>query len=235
VARRSPADVYDALRQSILTGELPPLSRLKEQELAARFGLSRTPVREALARLEMEGLVRRSPSRGAVVCPVEVDEVDEIYQIRAALEALVAQRACERVTDAEIQGMNAELTAAQDYMGAGDIDGMMRHTVRFHFLLNASSGSPRLISMLRSLEERLAIFRQKGLRHPGRAEGAMRQHWDLLEALRRRDQAEMRRLVEEHAEDGRQTSIKSYLEESRERRMAGQFASHISPPAGWSA
>jgi DNA-binding GntR family transcriptional regulator len=222
VARRSLADVYDALRNKILTGELPPLSRLKEQEVAAQFSLSRTPVREALARLEMEGLIRRSPGRSAVVCPVEMDEVDEIYQIRAALETLVAQRACERATDDEIQAMACELTLAQSHLEAGDIDNLRVHTVRFHHMLNASSRSPRLIAMLRSLEERLVSFRQKGLRYPGRGESAMRQHWAILEGLRRRDEAEMRRWVEEHAEVGRQTAIKTHLEEGRERRMAEQ-------------
>lgn len=223
MARRSPADVYDTLRHKILTGELPPLSRLKEQEVAAQFSLSRTPIREALARLEMEGLISRAPGRGAVVCPVEMDEVDEIYEIRAALESLVAKRACERATNAEIEEMAAELAVAQGFLEAGDIGSMMTHTVRFHALLNRSSRSPRLITMLRSLEERLVSFRRKGLRHPGRAESAMRQHWGIFGGLRSRDYEEMRRWVEEHAEVGRQTAIKTHLEESRERRMAEQM------------
>ena len=231
MARKSPTDVYDSLRNRILNGELPPLSRLKEQEVAVQFNLSRTPIREALARLEMEGLIRRTPGRGAVVCPVEMDEVDEIYQIRAVLESLVATRACELATDIEIQRMAAEVTQAQNCLEEGNIDGMRMHTVHFHSLLNASSRSPRLISMLRSLEERLVSFRQKGLRYPGRAESAMRQHWGILESLRKRDQEEMRRWVEEHAEVGRQTAIKTHLEEGRDRRMAEQLGDQVPPRA----
>lgn len=223
--------VYDTLRSKILSGELPPLSRLKEQEIAAQFNVSRTPVREALARLEMEGLVFRTPRRGAVVCPVEMDEVDEIYQIRAALESLVAKRACERATEAEIQEMARALERAESFRMAGDYDNLQKNTVLFHTLLNASSRSPRLISMLRTLEDRLVSFRTKGLRYPGRADSAMRQHWGILEALRRRDPVEMCRWVEEHAEVGRATAIKTHLEEGRDRRMVGQSTAGVAPAA----
>jgi len=212
-------DAYEFLRGSILSGEMPPLSRVKEQEVAAQLHLSRTPVREALARLEMEGLVRRGPGRGAVVCPVELDEVDEIYELRAALESLVAKRACERATDAEIDEMAAALRRGQACLDAGELDGIATHTVHFHALLNRSSRSPRLIALLRPLEDRLFSFRFKGMRYPGRAQSAMRQHWGILEGLRRRDVGEMCRWIEAHAEEGRAVAIKTHLEEGRSRRM----------------
>lgn len=212
-------DAYEFLRNMILSGELPPLSRIKEQEVAARLDVSRTPVREALARLEMEGLISRNPRKGAIVCRVELDEVDEIYEIRAALETLVARRACQRATEDEIEEMSRALVQAQRCKEVGDIDNMMKNTVRFHSLLNRSSRSPRLIALLRSLEDRLVGFRQEGLRYPGRADSAMRQHWGILDALRRRDFAEMSRWIEEHAEVGRAVAVKTHLEEGRRRRM----------------
>src|SRR5512146_2012773 len=109
MSSRLPSGVYEHLHRRILSGELPPHSRIKEEEIALLLGISRTPVREALARLEMEGLIKRAPRKGAVVCQVELDEVDEIYQIRDALETLVAIRACERATDAEIVEMRLAL------------------------------------------------------------------------------------------------------------------------------
>ena len=220
--RQRRADVYDFLRSRIISGELAPLSRIKEQEVAAQLDISRTPVREALARLEMEGLVRRAPRRGATVSPVELDEVDEIYEIRAALEKLVARRACERATDAEIEEMTRALQRAQSCLEAGDIDRLIENTMHFHTLLNHSSRSPRLIALLRTLEDRLVSFRNKGLRYPGRAESAMRQHWGILEALRRKDLPDMCRWIDEHAEVGRVTAIKTHLEEGRNRRMNHQ-------------
>ncbi len=212
--------VYEYLRGRILSGELPPLSQVKEQEVAAQLGLSRTPVREALARLEIEGLIRRGPGRSAIVCPVELDEVDEIYELRAALESLVARRACERATEAEIEEMAATLWRGQERLEAGDLDNITLHTVRFHALLNRSSRSPRLIALLRTLEDRLVSFRFKGMRYPGRAQNAMRQHWGILEGLRRRDLAEMCRWIEAHAEEGRAVAVRTHLEEGRRRRMA---------------
>ncbi len=214
-----PTGAYEFLRSRILSGALPPNSRLKEQELAAQLRISRTPVREALARLEIEGLVRRSPRRGAVVSPVELDEVDEIYEIRAALEALVARRACDRATGEELNEMEQALRAAQECREAGDADALLKNTVHFHQLFNRSSRSPRLIALLRSLEDRLEPFRRAGIRRPGRAESAMCQHWGIFGGLRDRDLATMQKWIEEHAEAGRQAAIKTHLEAARSRRM----------------
>lgn len=214
-----PNGAYEYLRGRILSGELPPQSRIKEQEIAAQLGISRTPVREALARLKSEGFIDSSPRRGAVVCRVELDEIDEIYEIRAALERLVAKRACERATDAEIAEMDQILLCAETELASGDRQAAGKHTLEFHALLNRTSGSPRLVAMLRSLDERLGAFRNRSIHQPGRTEGAMRQHRAILESLRRRDVAEMQRWVEDHAERGRLSAIRAHLEAARARRM----------------
>src|SRR5512138_1286964 len=137
-----PGSAYVFLREKILSGELPPHSWVKEQEIAAQLGVSRTPVREALARLELEGFVKSSPRRGAIVCQLELDEIDEIYEIRAALEHLVAKRACQRATVAEIDAMEQELSTAEGCVDRGDLDASRPHTAQFHILLNRSSKSP---------------------------------------------------------------------------------------------
>ncbi len=214
-----PNGAYEFLRSRILSGEIPAHCRLKEQDLAAQLKVSRTPVREALARLEMEGLVHRSPRRGAVVSPIEIDEVDEIYEIRASLETLVAKRACERASEAEIEEMDRQLRLAQAHLEAGEVDALLEHTVRFHELFNRSSKSPRLIALLRTLEDRLEPFRRGGIRLSGRADSAMGQHWGILNGLRHRNVAEIQRWIEEHAEVGRLTAIKTHLEAARSRRM----------------
>lgn len=219
MSKNLPADAYELLRDKILSGKLPPEARIKEREVALELGVSRTPVREALRRLEVEGLVASSPRRGATVRSVEMDEIDEIYEIRGALERLVAKRACERATDAEIEAMDLEVREGERLLAEGDILGAGKHTLRFHALLNRSSGSPRLIAMLRSLDERLHAFRSLSIHQPGRAEGAMLQHRAMLESLRRRDVAEMQRWIEEHAERGRLSAVKSHLEDARSRRM----------------
>ncbi len=219
-----PNSTYAYLRDKILSGDLPPHSRLKEQEIAAQLGISRTPVREALTRLELEGFVKSSPRRGTIVCQIELDEIDEIYEIRAALECLVAQRACKRVTEEEIDAMDQELRAAEQCVEMGDLVASQRHTALFHILLNRSSASPRLITMLGSLAERLTAFRNLSAPERERAEVVRRQHRGILEALRARDVAEMQRWIEEHAERGRVGAINAYLETGRARRMDGNRA-----------
>lgn len=219
-----PNGAYEYLRGKILSGELPPQTRIKEQDVAVQLGVSRTPVREALARLKSEGFIESFPRRGAVVAGVELDEIDEIYQIRAALERLVAARACERVTEAEIVEMDRLLCCAETELTRGDPRAAGKYTLQFHAYLNRCSRSPRLAEMLRSLEERLGAFRNRSMHQPGRAEGAMRQHRAILEALRRRNVPEMQRWVEEHAERGRVSAISAELEAARSRRMETPLA-----------
>lgn len=215
-----PNGAYEFLRRKILSSELAPHARIKEQEVAAQLGISRTPVREALARLEMDGLVTRSPRRGAIVSRVELDEIDEIYDLRAVLETLVVRAACEHVAEPEIEEMEQALHGAQACIDSGDLDAAARKTVHFHSLLNQASRRPRLVALLRSLEDRLASFRHLGFRHPGRAASIMRQHWSIVDALRRRDALEMQRWMKEHVEEGRATTYKVYLDEARGRRMS---------------
>ncbi len=225
-----PGSVYAFLREKISCGERPPGSWLKEQEIAAQLGISRTPVREALARLELEGFVKSSPRRGAIVCQLELDEIDEIYEIRAALEHLVAKRACQRATEAEIDAMDQELRAAERCVDLGDIPGSRPHTAQFHILLNRSSRSPRLIAMLHSLDARLSAFRNRTRPTPERADVVRRQHRGILEALRARDAAGMQRWIDDHAERGRLAAINAHLEEARARRMDGYVAPNGSQP-----
>ncbi|HEX2923611.1 MAG TPA: GntR family transcriptional regulator [Chloroflexota bacterium] len=217
-----PTSAYEYLRGRILSGKLLPYCRIVEKDVAARLHVSRTPIREALARLEMEGLVMRSPRKGAVVCPVELDEVDEIYQIRAALECLAARRACTRVTEDELEEMDTYLRQAQECLDGNDLDSISRYTVEFHALVNRASHSPRLVALLRSLDERLTVFRQNQLHYPGHMQTAMQQHFEILDALKRKDAREMMALIEKHSEEGRSTAIKVHLEEAQNRRMAAQ-------------
>lgn len=230
-----PSGAYAYLRDKILSGDLPPHSRLKEQEIAAQLGISRTPVREALTRLELEGFVKSSPRRGTVVCQVELDEIDEIYEIRAALECLVAQRACKRATEDEIDAMDQKLRAAERCVDLGDLAASQRHTAQFHILLNRSSASPRLIAMLHSLDDRLTAFRNLSAPAPERAEVVRRQHRGILEALRERNVVEMQRWINEHAERGRLGAINAYLEKARARRMEGSRAPAAEQPRGRTA
>jgi DNA-binding GntR family transcriptional regulator len=186
--------VVAALRESIITGELAPGTPLRQRDLAERFGISPTPVREALRRLEAEGLVVTDLHRGASVIEASLGAWIENYEIRAALEAVAAKFAAPRITEAQLdllREINEQLAACSDQDPAAS-----ELNRRFHFQIYEASGSPALLALLRLL---WSSFPNLGgpLRGRSVAESA-EQHAQILDALARGDAAACERLVHEH-------------------------------------
>jgi DNA-binding GntR family transcriptional regulator len=149
------ASVAASLREDIVSGTLESGTRLRQVELARRFGVSTTPVREALAALQSEGLVRLHPQRGAVVFVPTVDGLREHYEIRAALEALAAARAAERFDPAR----GDALAALLDEMAAGPgIERYLELNLRFHSGLYELAGRPRLVEMIETLRDASSAY-----------------------------------------------------------------------------
>jgi DNA-binding GntR family transcriptional regulator len=196
------SEVFDELRAAILRGEYAPLQRLIETELVERYGTSRFVLRNALTRLATEGLIELQPNRGARVRQISIEEAVEITEIRRAVEARVAARAAERVTDeeiAELRELGEAMTAAVadlDMLGYSDLNAELhgsirriaRHRtatrlieqlhgqmVRHQFRLAFVPGRPSV-----SLPEHLAIIDAVCARDPERAERAMRAHLDSV-------------------------------------------------------
>src|SRR5690242_16250003 len=148
----SSAVAADLIRQAILDGELPAGARLKEDELAERLDVSRTPVREALRRLEAEGLVVHEPKRGAAVRAYSAGELDDMYRLRALLEGYAARRAAERMTPEVLEQLRAScerfkrLTRRRRVA----IRDLARENMIFHELVLLAAGDPRLADMTRS-------------------------------------------------------------------------------------
>jgi DNA-binding GntR family transcriptional regulator len=149
------ASVAASLREDIVSGQLESGTRLRQVELARRFGVSTTPVREALAALQSEGLVRVHPQRGAVVFVPTVDGLREHYEIRAALEALAAARAAERFDPARGEALAAML----DEMAAGPgVERYLELNLRFHSALYELAGRPRLVEMIETLRDASSAY-----------------------------------------------------------------------------
>jgi DNA-binding GntR family transcriptional regulator len=181
-----------ALRELIITGEVEPGAALRQRDIAERFGVSATPVREALRRLEAEGLVEHDLHRSVRVRGAKLDADEEGFQMRAALEALAARLAAQRATDGDLEEI-AEIHARLAAAPIGDPEATELNR-RFHFRIYEASGSPVLIALLRLLWQ---SFRQAPQIVRAQPE-SVRQHEAIVAALRRHDADDAERLTREH-------------------------------------
>lgn len=206
---RAKSDVIAAaLRELIITGELEPGTPLRQRDLAIRFGVSPTPVREALSRLEAEGLVHHDLHRGAIVVEGTADADEEGYKVRAALEAFAARAAAARITPEgldRLQALHEEFAAAP-----ADSPALADLNRRFHFAIYEASGSPVLLALLRLLWHSLRQSPQ--VLSPQRE--SIPQHAAIVEALRSHDADRAERLMRDHV-----LSALDWFVESR--RLAG--------------
>ncbi len=192
---RSP---YDRLLDEIRTGRLPPGARLREADLAARLGISRTPVREAIRRLEGEGLVVHEARSGAALRRLDHAEVMELYEMRSVLEgtaARMAARGASEVELAELKALNLEMAGAVD-----DPERTGRLNRQFHATLLNAARNRFLSRAMATLQRTLLILGPSTLANPDRAEQALLEHGRILKALAARDMDEAELAMRSHIE-----------------------------------
>ena len=191
----------DVLRSAIVNGQLVPGDRLKEAELAERFGISRAPVREALRELEHEGLVVSLPYRATEVVGVSQEEITEVLvPIRITLETFAFRKALPHLTDADFATLEQLVAAMRAAGQRADLDALAGADVRFHELMIERSGQHHCAQLWRSIEPRVrAYFRRDASAH-ARADGdeVADEHQELLDAIRRGDEAQLTATLERH-------------------------------------
>jgi DNA-binding GntR family transcriptional regulator len=177
--------VADGLREEILAGRLRPGTRLDVTELATRFGTSRTPVDDGLRRLENEGLVVIARRRGTFVAPIDERDLWDVFEIRAALEALAARRAAERRDPRGIERLNEVLDRLSEAISARDVDEHAHWNAAFHEQLVRMSGNRRLLSLHGSLHAQITIARvhAQTTSWTVRADLELREHQEILDAV----------------------------------------------------
>lgn len=204
--------IYQILREAILRGDYAPGERLYEGNLARILGVSRVPVREAIRRLQQVGLIEARARSGIFVASFTLEEVDEVYRIRAALEGTAAALAAEKMTDGELDALGDILAAMEAASSQGAEIMTVGQADRFHLAIHRGARSRRLTALLEQIYLPVSHFRNLTLHLPGRASAAARGHHDLVAALRRRDAALAERLMREHIDGAREallTSIRS--------------------------
>ena len=204
LARRT----YEALKQDILTCVLRPGAQIFEGELAARYGTSKTPVREALNLLGQEGLVQVLPRRGYLVAPITLRDVQEVFQLRLLLETAAAELAAEHITEEGLRQLNALVAVRYTYRDRASYSRFLRANRAFHIAVAEASGNGRLAAFVGKLLEDMERILHLGLDLRDSAEEMAAEHAELVDALLRGDGALARRVVTEQL----QTSRKRVLE-----------------------
>ncbi len=179
--------VYRQLRQMILSGELPPGTRLVEIHLGEQFGVSRTPVREALKRLTAEKLVLGDPVRGLVVHSPAPHEVSEVYLVREALESLAVRLAAQRITDDELRQLRVILQSMRDAVAKGRTDLVVSANIAFHDVIYRAAGNDTLFRLAKDLSDFVRRFSAEAFANLDRASAVVEEHEAILDALERHD------------------------------------------------
>ncbi len=175
--------IVDELEQMIVTGDFSDGDRLDEIRLAERFGVSRTPIREALQKLAHSGLVQQIPRRGVFVRQPGPVDLIEMFEMMAELEAACGRFAAMRISDRALSDLAAANTTCRAAVEAGDADGYYRENERFHHLIYAQAGNSYLEKEAKRLHKRLKPFRRMQLHLRGRMAQSMSEHEEIVAAL----------------------------------------------------
>ncbi|WP_282606136.1 GntR family transcriptional regulator [Pelagibius sp. Alg239-R121] len=182
---RSGADIYSLLIQAIEDGDLKPGDRLRETELAERFGVSRTPIRETLKQLEAQGLARHEPNRGMVIPTLEHDEINQLYMVREVLEGTAARFAAQHATDVEIAILQDGVAADREIID--EVDKLVASNRVFHRRLTLASHNRYLVLQVEHMKQYLLLLDGTTFTDPDRRAGAVEEHSRLIEAVAARD------------------------------------------------
>lgn len=190
--------VFQTLRQAILHGELKPGERLMEIHLAERLGVSRTPIREAIRKLELEGLVVMMPRRGAMVASITEKDLKDVLEVRLTLEILAGEVACERITPELLEELKKAGEEFDRLKDTEDVDRLAEADVKFHEIIYTATGNARLINILNNLREQMYRYRLEYLKDKDSHERLNREHRAIYTGIKNGDKGAVSAAVCEH-------------------------------------
>ena len=196
--------VFNTLRQAILKGELKPGERLMEIALAEKLGVSRTPIREAMRKLELEGLVVMIPRRGAQVANITEKDLNDVREVRITLE-----KACANMTDADIRKLEQAAEVFQTSTAEGDLVKMAEADVNFHEVIYEAADNKRLMQVLNNLREQIYRYRVEYLKEDESRNRLVKEHEKITRAIKERDVKAAQELSFEHLENQRMGIIQA--------------------------
>ncbi|MGE5630136.1 MAG: GntR family transcriptional regulator [Caulobacteraceae bacterium] len=192
--------VYEYLRKAVMEGELRPGERIIEKEYAEKLKISRTPIREALRKLETEGFVEYIPRKGVVVKGFTSKDIIEIYAIRKSLEGLAMKYVVENINEQEIEKLKSLVKHMKEADSAGNIEDVFVTCQEFNEVILNASRMPRLRDLINTLHEYLERFRRITMAKASRRADAIKEHSQILDAILDKDAKRAEKLVWEHLE-----------------------------------
>ena len=201
---------YEFLKKKVLSGRFRPGERLTEEHLAAELGVSRTPVREALHKLELEGLVRALETRGFCVPRDSKEEIEEIFEIRTILEGYALRYICRHVKSAILDRLDAIIAKSEKAYQVRKIDEVFRYNTQFHDTLHGLiADKPRLQGLMVDLRQYILRYRKDTLQHTHGARRSIDGHRKIMMAMRLGDPDLCERIMREHVQEAREDAMNS--------------------------
>lgn len=205
-------EVFNTLREKILKGVYKPGERLMEIHLADQLGVSRTPIREAIRMLELEGLVKMVPRKGAQVAKISKEDLQDVLEVRKALDTLSVKLACERITEDEIKLLNNAERDFEKALASKDVRDIAEADVAFHDVIHSATKNGRLKSMISNLAERIYRYRFEYIKQ--QSDGGktlMLEHREIMRCIESRDVESAVKATEIHI-DNQEISISEQLD-----------------------
>lgn len=210
--------VFNTLRQAILTGELKPGERLMEIHLANRLGVSRTPIREAIRKLELEGLVTMIPRRGAEVAQITEKSLKDVLEVRRALDALCVELACDRISEKELEALAEACDAFEAATKTKDTKKIAQADVALHDIIVKATNNNRLVQLVNNLSEQMYRYRFEYIKDENCHSQLTNEHRIIYESIRGKDKETAAKTARLHI-DNQELSIMKQLKIEREKQV----------------
>ena len=190
--------VADMLRDMMMTGKLKEGDKVNENELCTTMGISKTPLREALRVLSVEGLIKLVPNRGAFVTQPTFEEIEEMFDVMSLLEGFCAGAACEKMRPQDLAHLEEMHDQLEEQYEQYDQEGYIRINNQYHSFLQEMAGNRTLNQIINGLRKKILLYRFQSLSAPARFESSIREHRNLLEAFRQHDSQRAKILMQAH-------------------------------------
>ena len=208
--------IFNTIREAIIVGELKPGERLMEVQLAEKMGVSRTPVREAIRKLELEGLVDMLPRKGAHVADLSVKDIMDVLEVRSTLDGLASSLSAARITGEEIKELKHLLSQFENCIEKNSTQGIIKKDVEFHDIIYRSSRNDKLIQISNNLREQVQRFRVIYIKDYSSSKELVKEHADILKAISDRNSEAAMKYAQNHIRNQEETIIKAIKRDTRQ-------------------